>query len=274
MTKKGKLQVVVSISIATIKGGIRDRLYQGIGLLGFFLIFSTAIFSSFSMRQPVEVSINYCLSVVQIISIVVTLFLGLNLISSEIDSKANHLILVQPISRTAYIAGKFIGFVALTGITIFLLSIFASLGTLLTCVGTKHPPNISWCNFAISIIGSFEACVVLGAVTILFTSFATSSILPFLMTCVVYAIGQSTQSVLRYINSGMAKTQLAPSLKFIVKAAYYVFPNFALFDFKAQAIYALKIPAKLFALSIVYGLSYVLVSIFLAIIIFEKRDLP
>ena len=269
-----RIRSILLVSLSTIRGGIRDRILQALGAIGVFLIFSTGVFSSFSMRQPVEVAVNYSLSVFQIVSIMIALFIGLNLISNEIDSKANHPILTQPISRSTYLLGKFIGFTFLMVITVLILGIFACIGLWLASAGVKTAPRLSWANFIISIAGSFEACVVLGAVVILFTSFATSSILPFLMSCVVYAIGQSTQSVLRYINSGMAKTQLAPSLKFIVKAAYYVFPNFALFDFKAQAIYALKIPAKLFALSIAYGLSYVLISIFLAIIIFEKRDLP
>ncbi len=226
------------------------------------------------MRQPVEVAINYSLSIIQVISALVTLFLGLNLISSEIDSKASHPVLTQPISRSLYLLGKFGGFTALIGITIVLLGFFSYLGVWLTMAGMKNPPDISWMNFMISIAGSFEACLVLGAVIILFTSFATSAILPFLLSCAVYAIGQSTQSVIRYIESGMAKGQLSPGLKAIVKGAYYIFPNFALFDFKVQAIYSLRTPAKLFGVSAVYALIYVSLALFMATVVFSKRDLP
>ncbi len=274
MKGNNKIRSFFVISLTTIKGGMRDRLYQGIGLLGIFLIFSTGIFSSFSMRQPLEVSINYSLSVVQIISVVVTIFLGLNLISSEIDSKAGYVIITQPISRTLYILGKFFGFAVLIGTTILLLGVFASLGVWLTSLGIQNAPNISWQNLVISLAGSFEACVVLGAIIILFTSFATSSILPFLLGCAVYAVGQSTQSVVRYIESGMAKNQFPPALKALVKGAYYVFPNFALFDFKVQAIYGLPHPTKLFAVSVAYALVYSALSLYVATVVFEKRDLP
>jgi hypothetical protein len=89
----------------------------------------------------------------------------------------------------------------------------------------------------------------------------------------VYAIGQSTQAAKRFIEAELTGVELTPLVKMIAKGAYYIFPNFALFDFKVQAIYNLPGSATLLGTATVYGLTYLALTLFGAVILFEKRDL-
>lgn len=262
------------LAVTTLKGGLRDRLLRGITILGLLFILSTAVFSSFSMRQTLEVAVNYSLSVVQIMTVLITLFLGLNLLSGEIESREGHPIIAQPIERYHYVLGKFGGLILLILLTMVILGVCSVAGVWITSIGMKNTPHIPWINFLIALVGIFLSCSIVGSVTLLFTSFATSAILPFLLTCAVYAIGQSTQPVKRFIESGMTTEYFSPVLKGAVKVAYYVFPNFGLFDFKVEAIYNLHPSIPLFGMSILYALIYIAVTLFVATMIFSQRDLP
>lgn len=264
---------VIAISVATFIDGYRDRLIQGLLIVGVFFVLSTAVFSSFSMRQPMEVAINYGLSVVQILATILTLFLGLNLISRELESKAGHPVLAQPISRGSYIIGKFMGLLMIVLVILIISGACAALGIWLTTLTLDTPGHVSWAGFIIALYGTFISCTVLGGLTVLFTSLSTSAILPFLLTCGVYAIGQSTQAAKRFIEAELAGVELTPLVKMIAKGAYYIFPNFALFDFKVQAIYDLPESATLLGIATVYGLTYLALTLFGAVILFEKRDL-
>lgn len=265
---------VWALAYVTFKGGIRDRLLQSLVIIGLFFLFSIGVFSSFSMRQPLEVAINFGLSIVQILVTVMTMVLGLTLISREIESMAGYAILTQPISRGSYILGKFFGLVALSFLSVLLLGICAGLGIWLIGIGLNEQASISWLNIIISLFGSFLCCSILAAVTLLFTTLATSAILPFLLTFSVYAIGQSAQAVRHYIESGMSGREISPFFKILVMGAYYIFPNLAVFDFKAQAIYNLPPPTALLGYAVLYSAVYTAIVLTCAIILFNRGDMP
>jgi len=257
----------------TFKGGVRDRLLQGLVLVGFLLIVSTAVFSSFSMRQPLEVAINYSLSVIHILAIILTLFFGLNLISRELESRENHFILSQPIPRASYILGKYSGFLVNISVIVLLLGFFSLMGLMLMTGGQKSAIALPLLTYLSALGGIFLSCSILGAIIVLLTSVATSSIFPFLLSCAVYAVGESTQAVKRYIASGMVGKDFPPLLKVVTDIIYYLFPNFSLFDFKAYAIYGLPFSGKLFLVALAYGVTYVAVCLFFAVVLFERRDI-
>ena len=267
------MQSIIAFALTTLKGGVRDRLLQGLILVGFLLIVSTAVFSSFSMRQPVEVAINYGLSVIHILSIIMTLFFGLNLISRELDSKENHFILSQPIPRSSYIMGKYSGFLLNIFLIVAILGFFSTAGLLLMISGANNGISFPLVKFVSALCGIFFSCAILGAVIVLFTSVATSSIFPFLMSCAVYAVGENTQTVKRYLASGMVGKDFPPVFRVLSDIIYYIFPNFALFDFKAYAIYGLPLSGRLLLVSAAYGAAYAAVCLFFAVMLFERRDI-
>ena len=267
------MRSIVVLAVTTFKGGVRDRLLQGLILVGFLLIVSAAVFSSFSMRQPLEVAINYNLSVIHILSIVLTLFFGLNLISRELDSRENHFILSQPIARSSYIIGKYAGFLLNISAIVTILGLFSIMGLSLMISGAAGSISFPLGKFVSALCGIFFSCSILGAVIVLFTSVATSSIFPFLMSCAVYAVGENTQAVKRYIASGMVGKDFPPVFRILTDIIYYAFPNFSLFDFKAYAIYGLPFSSKLLLVSAAYGGTYAVACLFFAVILFERRDI-
>lgn len=267
------LSGIWAIGIATFKGGLRDRLIQSLLLTGLFFLISTMVFSSFSMRQTLEVAINYSLATVQMLTILITLFLGLNLLSREIETRAGHGVLSQPMSRTHYLLGKFSGLALLCCVVIFFLTLCAIAGVLLVKFVGQEPQPIHWTNFGISLLGILLTSLLLGAATLLFSAVATSAFLPFLATIAVWFIGQSTQAVRNYIDANLADQSITPSLKAIITGAYYFFPNLSLLDFKVYAIYSLPLPVSQVCYALTYGLVYTAVLLSIATRLFQTRDM-
>ena len=267
------LFAIWAIGLATFKGGLRDRLIQSLLWAGLFFLLSTVVFSSFSMRQPLEVAINFSLATVQILTILITLFLGLNLLSREIETRAGYLIIGQPISRSTYLLGKFCGLCLLSLLVVIILGLCASGSLFLVKLGLQAPPPIVWGNLLVAHLGILEISLLLGAVTLLFTALATSAVLPFLMTIGVWFIGQNTQAVKNYLEAGLAEQPLPSFLTWLVKASYYLFPNLSLFDFKVYAIYGLNLLPQQISYALGYGMTYTLLLLLLATTLFQKRDM-
>ena len=267
------LAAIWAIGIATFKGGLRDRLIQSLLLAGLFFLISTVVFSSFSMRQTLEVAINYSLATVQILTILVTLFLGLNLLSREIETRAGHGVLSQPLSRTQYFLGKFFGLALLCGVVVFFLALCAVVGVLLVKIGGHEAQPIHWANFGVALLGILLISLLLGAASLLFSAVATSAILPFLATIAIWFIGNSTQAVKNYLDANLTDQAITPSLKAIITGAYYFFPNLNLLDFKVYAIYSLPLSASQVCYALAYGFVYTAVLLSLATKLFQARDM-
>src|SRR5262245_7989165 len=61
--------------------------------------------------------------------------------------------------------------------------------------------------------------------------------------------------------------------EWLTRALYYVLPNFAAFDVKAQVVWGIPVPAADVALTLAYALVYVSLVLTAAVTIFSRRDL-
>jgi hypothetical protein len=58
----------------------------------------------------------------------------------------------------------------------------------------------------------------------------------------------------------------------LARALYYVLPNFAAFDVKAQVVHGLPIDGQYLAATLLYAVVYIAMLITAAVLIFARRD--
>jgi ABC-type transport system involved in multi-copper enzyme maturation permease subunit len=232
----GKIYAIVRV---TFLGGVRDRTLFGIFILGLLLLLTIPVFSYFSMRQTTEVAAGYALSVISLIGLLLTVFMGGNLISRDIDRRGIHTVVTLPISRSQYMVGKFIGLALLLLVSLVILYLLAAIAVFL--ISLQYPPAkpLPWKIY-------------------LLNSFATSTFLPMALTLAVYGIGQNTALVKDYLAKGTNAEEISPVITVVAKASYYIFPNLSAFDIRN---------------AFVYGMFYIGVVISMATFVFSRRDL-
>lgn len=263
----------LAIASATVRGGLRDRLFLAVFFLGILLVACLQFLSDLSMRQPLETAVTYTLSAISLTGVLLTLFLGINLISSEIENRTIYPVLALPVPRSYYILGKFFGLsVLLTGL-IFLLGLCGCAGIAVVALKNATLASVAWHKIFIALSAQALALSLLGAVTIFFTSVATSSTFPFLLSCAVYGIGQSSGTVKEFLASSAGKELFAPWIQYVVTVIYYTFPGFQRFDFNQEAIYNLPVPVAMLGISLAYWILYTCMLLIAAIWIFQHRDL-
>ena len=256
----------------TLKGIFRDRIFQGIMALAvLFLAIPSA--ASLSMRQVTELSTTLSLSLISFIMLLLSVFLGATSIWKDMERRYTFSVLSLPISRSAYLVGRF------CGISLFLLMTSACLGAVACCVikvaSLGYPPSrpIAWDILAITIFFDALKYIMLVAVALLLSSISTSFFLPVFGTILIFISGTITQQVYDFIHSSSGGKAINPFVQKTAMAVYYLLPNLSGFDLKVNAIYSVPLPPRGMALSFGYFLSYTAILLAAAVLLFARREM-
>ncbi len=263
---------VIGIALITFKGGIRDRVFITIilvSLVCFFFVVPTI--SSMSMRQVKEVSVGLSLSIISFVCLVLTLFLGVNLIYRDLDRRFAHTILSLPIRREVYILGKFFGLCSIIGIGFLILPLSATFGIILSSQ-IARTGTILWENFIAALYLDFIGLVIIAAITAFFSSFSTNVFLPLFGAIGFYIGGNSIQTVSEFIKTSYGE-KLPLFSVLLSKFAYYILPNLTVFDIKFNAIYGIPLSATYLLTVTAYGITYIAITLTLTVFIFKKREI-
>lgn len=264
------------LAVITFKEGIRNRSIYGIFLLALLLFAANLLVCGMIMQEVGKVAVDVALSAVSFSGLLLVLFVGINLLAKDLDRRTIYMVLARPISRFQYVLGKFIGMSLLIAMAVAslgscaLLSIFS-----VNWAFPNYFSRFAWgpVVWAIALIALM--LILLTALSFLFASFTTSSFVTLVLTVVSYFIGHGISSIKALLESpetvGIEVSEITLRL---VKAAYYLFPNFSLFDIKIQAAHNLHIPWNYLAGTIAYGLVYTVLTVFLAGLIFSRREFP
>lgn len=265
------------IALITFKEGIRNRALYGITLVALLLFGATALVATMIPREVGKVSVDMALSTISFAGLLVVLFVGINLMAKDLDKRTIYTVLARPISRSQYIVGKFIGMILLLAVTMSLLSLLAITAiVMLKNIHATYFTRFSWQAIILADGLTILMLIVLSAVSFFFASFTSSSFITLILTIITYIIGQSLSGVKALLESQSYESgySVSPTTIKIVTAAYYVFPNFSLFDIKLQAAHALPISSSFILWTVLYGLVYIVLSITLAALIFQKKEFP
>ncbi len=122
---------IVHIASNTFREAVRDRVLYN--LIAFALLMSGAAILVGQISIGIErlVVINLGLTAVSLFGIVIAIFIGIGLVSKEIDKKTLYTVLSRPVRRWEFIVGKFFGLAGTLVVNAFFmaLGVFAAFCT-------------------------------------------------------------------------------------------------------------------------------------------------
>lgn len=265
--------MIQAIIRVTFLEGLRNKAVYGISLLAGLMMAFTVVLSGMIMRDVGKVATDLALSTATFAALLVVLFVGINIQARDMERKTVYLALSRSVPRSRYLLGRFIG-LGLLQVFIMILLLVASLATLLMVkqMYSSYFGTVSLGLVALAHLFVLVQMWMLTALSMLFSMIASSPFVTFMLTILTWLIGSSTQEVKQMLESADS-TQVAPTTLVIVKLAYYLFPNLALFDLKAMAAHGLAVDLPRLGLSLVYGFGYSVAVLSLAIILFKRKEL-
>ncbi len=249
----------------TVKEFIRNRILYTILIVAIAFVFFSIVLSSLALSEEKKIILDFSLGSIEIFWLITTLFLGSYLLYNEIKRNTVLLILSKNPSKSNFIIGKFLGF------AFVLLLLFLILSLSFLCVLFLH--NIGFdINYFLAIFFSYLKILVLLAFIIFFSIFLSPFIV-LLVSSAIYLISHMTWFLKFYITTS-DKVSFWGFGEFLVNLIYYVFPNFQDLSLKDYLLSPYLWNYTFFHISstVVVNLIYICILLFLAIVLFRKRE--
>jgi Cu-processing system permease protein len=253
------MNAIVAIAINGFRESRRNRVTVVVFAFAFVMIFSATVALEMTVATFGRVMTDLGLGVLSIITTFLTIFLGSGLIPREIERRTIFMVVSKPIGRSAFIVGRLLGNV----VTVFFVTALMAVlffGQVLAAGSAIHSSQV------VAVGGMALQVVLLTAIAFLFASFSSQYVTAISSTGLFF-LGHLAPDLYQ-----MAERSKAEALKPVLKALYYVLPNFDRLDFKARATYLEATSLTEFTASATYALGYSVALVAVACILFERRD--
>lgn len=253
---------VLSIAANTYREAIRDRVLYNLILFAFLLIGAAILFGTISVGVESVIMVTLGLSSISFFGLMMAVFIGIGLVSKEIERKTIYNILSKPVARYEFILGKFLGLIATLIVNTSIMAVGFFLA--LYYVNRRWYPQDLLALEAIYFILLQLAVVTALA---LFFSCITTPVLSALFTFFVFVIGHFSSDV-RWFG-GETDIEWVEKL---TTGLYYILPNFSNFNAITSAAHWQEIPGHLLWGNSLYALLYITVLLSGSVLIFEERE--
>jgi len=266
------MRAISWIAVNVFKESVRDRVPYNLALFAVLMIASSFLIGQLTAGQDVKIIKDLGLAAIAVFGLFIAIFIGIGLVSKEVERRSIYSLLSKPIRRQEFIAGKYLGLVLtlLVNVTVMTAAYYAVLGSMAWVAGGWFLP--AWEAPAMdpallkAIAMIFLQLMMVTALALLCSTF-TSPILATALTFGLYIVGQFNAD-LKHFETIVASRPVA----LLARVLYYVLPNLSRLDVKTQVVHALPVPAGYMLWSAAYALAYVAALLALATAIFMRRD--
>jgi len=253
---------IVHVAFNTFREAIRDRVLYN--LIAFAVLLSGAAILVGQISIDIErlVVVNLGLTAVSLFGVVIAIFIGIGLVSKEIEKRTLYTVLSRPLRRWEFVVGKFFG---LAG-TLAVNTLGMSLGVFLALFYAVHKFEKAdgWVIVALYFI--VLQFLIVCALALMFSSFS-SPLLAAVFTFALFVIGSLSEDLRGF--AGMAHGVA----KWAVTGAAYLVPNFSTLNVISMVAHGEGIPGRLIAYNTAYAVLYSMVAVSAGVLIFERRNL-
>lgn len=254
------LQHIFTIARNTFREAVRDRVLYNLVLFVLIVTASAIFLGDLTNGQEARTIVNLGLSAMLLFGAFISIFVGVSLVSKEIEKRTVYAIFSKPIGRGEFIVGKYLGLCLTILVNVLVMGIGVSLALLYVGGG----------NLALTIWGAifliFLELAILTAVAIVFSSFSSPA-LSALLTFFVFIIGNFSSS-LRDFAANLGST----ATKIVFEVIYYAFPNLSFYGFITNSSNGDTPSAAVIGGATVYAIIYIAILLAITVLIFSRRN--
>jgi ABC-type transport system involved in multi-copper enzyme maturation permease subunit len=253
---------VATIAVHTFKESVRERVLYNLIVFALLLIAAAILVGVVSVGIEQIIVVNLGLSSISVFGLLMAIFIGIGLVSKEIERRTIHNILSKPVYRAEFIIGKYLGLL----LTLLVNTAVMTAGFYLALWYAKRRLELPDLNALGAVYFILLQLAIVVGVALLFSCISTP-ILSAVFTFCVYVIGNLLADI-RWFGreSGSALLQKATVV------LYYLLPNFSDFNVIARTAHGEKIPGYLLVSNSLYAGLYIAILISAAVLVFEERE--
>jgi len=251
-----------AITLNTFREAVRDRVLYNLVIFVLLLVASAPLFSQISIGMERLILVNVGLSSISLFGVIIAIFIGIGLVSKEIEKRTLYTILSRPVRRWEFIAGKYFGLMLTLVVNTGLMTLGFYVALLISDRAFK-PADAAMLIAVYFIVLQF---LMVTAITLLFSSFSTP-IFSAIFSFALFAIGTFADDLRNFAALAQGVT------KWLATGVAYLVPNFASLNVISRVAHDQHIAGKLVLYNTGYALLYSAAVVIASVLIFERRNL-
>ncbi len=251
----------MTIALGAFKESVRDRVLYNLIIFALLMIAAAILMGNISVGVERLILVNLGLSAISVFGLLISIFIGIGLVSKEIQRRTIYNILSKPVTRAEFILGKYAGLL----VTLIVNTTIMTAGFYLALTIQNGLDHGDFALLAAIYFIVLQLAIVVG-VAILF-SCVSSSMLSAVFTLCLFVIGNFTEDI-----RGLGQGSGSPILQKLTAILYYVLPNFGNFNVIDQAAHGAVMPGHLIVANTCYAVLYIAILLSASILIFDGRE--
>jgi ABC-type transport system involved in multi-copper enzyme maturation permease subunit len=252
------------VALNTFREAVRDRVLYSLVFFALLMIAAAILVGQISLGIEEIVIVTLGLSAVSVIGLLIAIFIGVGLVSKEMDKRTLYALLAKPVRRWEFILGKFGGLL----LTLAINTVAMAAGVFVALYYVRHALQRSDVTILVAVYFIVLKLALVIALALLFSSF-TTPLLAILYTAGLYVAGQFVQEMRTFESLTPGKHALTAFTKWLS----YLLPNFENFNVMALAAHGRSVPGALILQNTVYAAVYCGIVLFATMMIFSRRNL-
>ena len=266
------MRIIMWVALNAFRESVRDKVLYNLVAFAILLMGASYLLGQLTAGQDVKIIKDLGLAAISIFGLFIAIFIGIGLVSKEVERRSIYGLLAKPIERYHLVLGKYAGLLLTLAINIAIMTV--ALYIVLAYMTFKEVPETraAWDAPGLdprmlkAVALTFVELSIVTAVALCFSTFSTP-MLSAAFTFGIFVAGRFSAD-LRNFND-VVDSQVAGA---VTAALYWVLPNLAAFDVRSQVVHGQPVPFDYLALTIGYGLLYIVALIAVATLVFSRRD--
>jgi len=254
---------VYTVATNTFREAVRDRVLYNLVFFALLMMGAAILVGQISLGIEQSVIVSLGLTAISVIGLFIAIFIGVSLVSKEMDKRTLYALLAKPVERWEFLLGKFAGLV----MTLTINTAVMALGLYVALWTVKHPLQSSDVYILVAVYLILLKLAILVALALLFSCF-TTPFLAILFSAGIYVAGVFAQNL-----RTMQTVDIAPAAMRILKAVSYALPNFENFNVMGAVSHGRVVPGALVAHATLYAVAYCAIVLAEAAAVFSRRNL-
>jgi ABC-type transport system involved in multi-copper enzyme maturation permease subunit len=266
------MRAISWVAVNVFKESVRDRVPYNLAIFAVLLISSSYLLGQLTAGQDVKIIKDLGLAATAVFGLFIAVFIGIGLVSKEVERRSVYSLLSKPISRSQFIIGKYAGLVLTLAVNVAVMTIALYLVLAYLTYAESAEFRAGWdapgtdprLLKAIALI--FVQLMIVTAIALFFSTFSTP-LLSAALTFGFYVAGHFNADLRNFDRIVESRTAV-----WLARGVYHVLPDFSAFDVKTEVVHGLPVALGYMATTTAYGLAYVAALLVGAVLIFSRRD--
>ncbi len=251
------------VALNTFREAVRDRVLYNLVFFALLMMLAAVVVGQISIGIEESVIVSLGLSAISVIGLLISVFIGVALVSKEMEKRTLYALLAKPVRRWEFLLGKFGGLV----LTLAVNTAAMAAGLFLVMLYVKHSLQREDAVVLVAVYFIWLKLALIVALALMFSCF-TTPLLAILFTAGLYIVGLYVQEL-----RNLPVDVMSPAMAAFTKWLSYLLPNFENFNVMAMAAHGRAVPGTLILQNTLYAVIYCAIVLTGAAAVFSRKNL-